>query len=521
MVDQQGYKKEAIDKIIDFCNSEQLLAKICIPTGFGKIYILAEAIKRLVNEKEKIAVAYITDRRELCEQFRDILVQLKCDSFIVNNIDASDNHKILINTYQKLKNDMVDLRDLNLVICDESYRVNEFQEQVLSSFENAKILGVINNPEWAGNAFDKAPCIFSYTIDQVIKNGDTPIIYREFLILDFLQQLLQKIGYENIQSESKILSEEKVAYIDMVAKKNKKEVFFEVKSYRGRQNTKAVINSAIKQILSYKTLLPKYNSEDIKFVLVMPCEIDEITQKEIFDRFNVIIWNINNLVYLCGDNKELIAKLNQCVPFSITDLVPLEPMGEEHIEDSYIQVGKEDLAINELIESLRQCEYGRKNKSDSKYEAICSNIIKYLFETEFYRSSTQHKTDDEMFRMDFICSLKGTTEFWKFLIDFYRTKFVVFEFKNYADCISQNLIYITEKYLFSVALRNVAFIVSRKGFDKNAKKAAIGCLRENGKLIVDINDDDLINMLLLKKDGNEPSDYLLDKVEELLLSVSK
>lgn len=53
-----------------------------------------------------------------------------------------------------------------------------------------------------------------------------------------------------------------------------------------------------------------------------------------------------------------------------------------------------------------------------------------------------------MFRMDLICSLKGTTEFWNFLITFYNTKFVVFEYKNYSKPISQNLIYITENIYF-------------------------------------------------------------------------
>ena len=82
--------------------------------------------------------------------------------------------------------------------------------------------------------------------------------------------------------------------------------------------------------------------------------------------------------------------------------------------------------------------------------------------------------------------MKGTTEFWRFLISFYQTRFVVFEYKNYREPISQNLIYITEKYLFPVALRNVALIIARKGFDSNAPKAALGYLRESGKLIISI-----------------------------------
>ena len=51
--------------------------------------------------------------------------------------------------------------------------------------------------------------------------------------------------------------------------------------------------------------------------------------------------------------------------------------------------------------------------------------------------------------------------------------------------------------------------------------AAIGCLKESGKLIVGLDDNDLIKMVYMKENGEEPSDYLLDKVEQILMSVSK
>ena len=78
----------------------------------------------------------------------------------------------------------------------------------------------------------------------------------------------------------------------------------------------------------------------------------------------------------------------------------------------------------------------------------------------------------------------------------------------------------TDKYLFNPALRNVAFIISRKEFDRHAHDATIGILKESGKLIVDLTDDDLVKMILAKTNGEEPSDYLLNKVELLLMSVS-
>ena len=150
-----------------------------------------------------------------------------------------------------------------------------------------------------------------------------------------------------------------------------------------------------------------------------------------------------------------------------------------------------------------------------------------LFESNYFNILTsQHKTKDQHFRMDLIGSLKinqnndkNMHPLWQMLVQHYNSHFIVFEFKNYSKAIDQNLIYITEKYLFDAALRNVAIIISRKGFSESAKFAARGCLKEHGKLIIDLTDEDLIKMLNLRSD--EASDFILQKLEKLLMSISK
>lgn len=73
--------------------------------------------------------------------------------------------------------------------------------------------------------------------------------------------------------------------------------------------------------------------------------------------------------------------------------------------------------------------------------------------------------------------------------------------------------------MYAAALRNVAIIVSRKGFSESAKFAAEGCLKEHGKLILGISDEDLVTMLKLKSD--KAADYLLEKLEDFLMGISK
>jgi hypothetical protein len=177
------------------------------------------------------------------------------------------------------------------------------------------------------------------------------------------------------------------------------------------------------------------------------------------------------------------------------------------------------------VNRLRECKPGRKYSGE--YEDICEAILRKLFEASYFnRLTRQHKTDDEHFRMDLVGALKISQSnddsmhpLWRMLVQHYNSHFVVFEFKNYSKEIDQNLIYITEKYLFDAALRNVAFIISRKGFSQSARFAAEGCLKEHGKLIVDISDKDLIKMLESKTD--KAADHILGKIEDFLMGISK
>ena len=67
----------------------------------------------------------------------------------------------------------------------------------------------------------------------------------------------------------------------------------------------------------------------------------------------------------------------------------------------------------------------------------------------------------------------------------------------------------------------MGIIISAHGFDKNAYWAAKGCLRENGKLIILLDTKDLIEMNRIKMDREDPSNFLLDKLDNLLLELEK
>ena len=246
-----------------------------------------------------------------------------------------------------------------------------------------------------------------------------------------------------------------------------------------------------------------------------------------------MVWDIDNLVFYSKDYPTLLKQLSQITYYPI-DYIEGQPSEEaDKAGLSLISIGdkltneadKEADEINMLIRRLSDCKSGKTHSGE--YEKVCERILRTLFEANYFnRLTSQHKTKDEHFRMDLIGSLKinqnneeSMHPLWQMLVQHYNSHFVVFEFKNYSKEIDQNLIYITEKYLFDAALRNVAIIISRKGFSKSAKFAAEGCLKEHGKLILSITDDDFVKMLKLISD--EAAEFLLEKLEEFLMGISK
>ena len=317
---------------------------------------------------------------------------------------------------------------------------------------------------------------------------------------------------------------------DLVMRKGGQTFVVELKLYRSPSVSHTLLEQAAAQLLRYGRAVADTGGAEAEhqkpaLYLAALCQVDPAYKAYYKDTYRIHILDVGNLLYLSQKEPRLFAALTQLLPYSTDGIPSVQPEGpictvlENHPEERPGKASENTPA--DLLARLQQCKPGKTEKASRQYEQICTEIIHYLFTPEFSKEVRQHKTSDKLFRMDLLCALKGATAFWKFLIRYYHTYFVVFEYKNYSTKLSQNLIYITEKYLYDAALRNVAFILSRKGFDRSAQNAALGCLKEHKKLILDLTDADLEQMIRMKQEGEEPSDYLLSKVEDYLMSIGK
>lgn len=514
-------QKEAIRAMLQGLIQGERILLLEMPTGSGKFLVLVTLLQFLFENGAIKKALFLSPRRETAEQILNVINE-KMYLNIGESLRKGVKCKIISTTYNDLIKNNDIFMDYDFVICiDIKYTKNSIiNELFVQNRETVCYLGVENGgfQDKFNSIFANTVPVFKYTVQDTIN------VSEKSFINDFLQSLFINLGYTNIQVEPHIQAGNKNDIMlcpDILISENQKSlILIAAKTYRSRYISQSNIMGALQQIKTYKSFI---KSEE--YVLILTCELGQEIKTTIYKETGIHLWDIANLIYLCNNSDELINRLSDQIPFPIQNIKPIPLINREFIRNYAPLFFDQTVAVRHtadlLKERLKLCKTGRLNKADQEYENICVDIILFLFKQEFTQFSTQHKTSDRIFRMDLLCGLKGSAAFWEFLIRHYNTKFIVFEFKNYAAKLSQNLIYVTEKYLFNVALRNVAIIISRKGFQNSAFAAAMGSLKESGKLILDITDNDLFNMIELKADGREPSDYLLSKVENILMSVSK
>lgn len=501
------YQQDIIDAIENRLEKKETEIVIQMATGTGRSTVIKLLLERLDSSKK---VLIITPNNIQKYQWKEIV---------------QDKKNTEIYTY---KDTILEAKDKKYVILENAEIIsNEKYQSLRKLFPNATFIlfcSIIKAKDNEDYWLKMKKVAYSYTLQESLNDGYiNPRIITEKNLENLIYKLLIPTNY-TIEIEPKIELGNKAFRPDFIIGNDKGKKLIEVKKYRSRIVSNTILNGAVEQVKFYKKAWENIHKEPIKAILIVSCQVQDELKKSYYKESNIIIIDVSNLLYLMQDNEKLLSQLIENVEYNISSIPPTEVLDVSSLktnENPKTEEVPENLEIVGLIKRLENLPPGKKDNNDKKYEKLCTDIINYLFKNDFTKMKEQHSTEDQMFRMDLICGIKSTSEFWNVLAQYYNTKFIVFEFKNYEEEIDQNLIYITEKYLYKATLRNVAIIISRKGFSPNAHKAANGVLTENGKLIIDLSDQDIITMLRMKADKEDASDYLLDKLENWLMSISK
>lgn len=292
----------------------------------------------------------------------------------------------------------------------------------------------------------------------------------------------------------------------------------EVKYYRTARAQPSLIDAAAARLSSNGIY-----SGIQKGMLIVSCIIPPEFREALEDKYSITFVDQVDLRVWCASFPDLAEELD-----AILEINPSEPQSAHPLRDKPTQRSKylgdfspqpPDTKGTELCLELRSITKGKR--SWAKYEKVCEKILRYLFPNDLHGWHAQMRTDDGLNRYDYVCRVRPTTEFWKFVIDHLNSRYVLFEFKNYADRIKQGQILTTEKYLLEKGLRRMAIVMTRVGADSHAVVMTQGAMREHGKLMLIINDEKVCEMLHMKERGEDPTDCLFELADNFLLTLPR
>lgn len=285
--------------------------------------------------------------------------------------------------------------------------------------------------------------------------------------------------------------------------------------------------ATLKRLQSYSRLVGKAVSDQkkdlpLQNICVVANLVSDETKRKYEEAKLGYVWDIRNVLWLFEDYPELKNELISILNYSVENIEPERPEPFIFEESSQMENTDPESVADSYIAQLKVLETG--SAAFKKYEELCVSILKYILGEYLTLWEQQKTTEENLYRFDMCCKIKNgvTQDFFDTICKYFSTKYIVFEFKNYEKPITQREIYTTEKYLYEKALRKVAIIISRKGADKHAKMATRGSLRESGKLIICLSDEDLKAMLQIKKEGEKTTGgYLEDILDDMLMRLEK
>ncbi len=175
--------------------------------------------------------------------------------------------------------------------------------------------------------------------------------------------------------------------------------------------------------------------------------------------------------------------------------------------------------IDKLIKRLRNCPSGRVGWK--KYENICIDILKFLFVPPLKLPKIQSRTESGIDIRDAIFPNRSSNENWRFIREDYAGKYILFEFKNYtADTgldLGKDEVNQVKNYLYHTIGR-IGIICSPKRPSTNGIFARKMAYIEEKKLILFLTNEDLTEMMMKKYMGEDPSDIIVDLIDEFNLS---
>ena len=228
-----------------------------------------------------------------------------------------------------------------------------------------------------------------------------------------------------------------------------------------------------------------------KLYMVTDGEVKEEAQK-LAVNYGIGIWDIYKLYKLTYPHK-YTAKV---IPPSVI----LPETREESLSRALLELkpGKEEWAT---------------------YQQLACDIFTHLFCPPLATARFEHTDADQRNRRDMIFENSNDHMYWQMLRQLYKADYIVVDAKNYNDPLDKHPIIEIAHYLKPYGCGMFGIILSRKGCGDAAKHATKEQWIGNNKMIVTLNDTDLLDMIRMKGSNSKPEELIQMKIADFRMSL--
>jgi hypothetical protein len=153
------------------------------------------------------------------------------------------------------------------------------------------------------------------------------------------------------------------------------------------------------------------------------------------------------------------------------------------------------------------------------YQKLCGDILEYLFCPPLKTPIPESSNVPRINRRDFIVPNYVSDGFWHFMRLHYRADYLVVDAKNNCGQANKTHVLQIANYLSSFGTGLFGIIITRKGMDRAGMYTCREQWMLHGKMIITLNDGDLLQMLESKKIGADPEDLVRQKIEDFRLGM--
>lgn len=276
----------------------------------------------------------------------------------------------------------------------------------------------------------------------------------------------------------------------------------EVKNYR-QPIPSAIVNQFAGDVARARVQMPK-----IKGLLVVSGDLSSRARQTIAEHDGLEVWTGDDL-------RHLLQRFPDVAKAAATGVAASQSLQMMMAAASTPPPRPLSAQFEERLDTIKA-----GNDDWRKFEDWGTEILTNIFKPDLGPPEQQTRSDDGLDIMDAIFPIRTGTPPWALVRAEYGTRFAVAEYKNYTKPIGPKEVESIQQYLWIPAKRQFGLLVSR---ELPAPQAIVQRRRawlEQQKMIVFLTAIDLIGMLEMRENGEEPFDVIDAQLEEFFRTLS-